>query len=62
VTVEVDRKFVPKMVRGWAAAPAVAEDGDRLEIEGTGLLAFFTVKFTELEVPPPGAGLFTTTG
>jgi hypothetical protein len=46
------------MVRLWAAAPVVAEAGDRLVMTGTGLL---TVKFTEADAPPPGAGLVTTT-
>ena len=46
------------MVRVCAAAPAVAEAGERLVMVGAGL---FTVKFTEFEAPPPGAGLVTTT-
>jgi hypothetical protein len=56
--VEVERKFVPLMVRVCAAAPAVAELGERLVMVGAGLL---TVKFTEFEAPPPGAGFVTTT-
>ena len=58
MTVEVDRKFVPLMVRVWAAAPTVAEVGERMVMVGAGL---FTVKFTEFDAPPPGAGLVTTT-
>jgi hypothetical protein len=49
------------MVRGWAAAPAATADGERLIIDGTRLLALFTVKLTEFEAPPPGAGFVTTT-
>ena len=51
-------KFAPLMIRVWLAAPAVTELGDRFVIPGTGL---FTVKFTTLYAPPPGAGLVTTT-
>ena len=58
VTVEAETKFVPLMVRVCPAAPAVAEVGDKVPMAGTGL---FTVKFTEFDVPPPGAGLVTTT-
>ena len=49
---------MPLMVSVCAAAPALAEDGERVVMVGTRL---FTVKFTEFEVPPPGAGLVTTT-
>src|SRR5208282_5735555 len=59
VTVEVETKFVPLMLSVCAAAPALAEEGDRLAIVGTRL---FTVKFTAAEEPPPGAGFVTTTG
>jgi hypothetical protein len=59
VTVEVLRKFVPLMARVCSAAPAVAEVGDKLLIVGARL---FTVKFTAVEFPPPGAGFVTTTG
>jgi len=59
LTVDVERNFVPVMVTGVAAAPAVAEAGERLVSVGTGL---FTVKFTEFDAPPPGVGLVTTTG
>jgi len=56
--VELLRKFVPLLVRVWAAVSAVAEEGERLVIVGAGLL---TVKFIEFDAPPPGAGFVTTT-
>src|SRR5579862_8515689 len=59
VTVEVLRKPVPLIVRVWAAAPTAAEVGERLVIAGARL---FTAKLTAADVPPPGAGFFTTTG
>ena len=55
---ELLRKFVPLLVRVWAAVSAVAEEGERLVIVGAGLL---TVKFIEFDAPPPGAGFVTTT-
>ena len=58
LTVDVVTKFVPVIVSVSAAAPSVAELGERLVIVGTGL---FTVKLTGIEAPPPGAGLLTTT-
>ena len=58
VTIEVERRFVPLIVKVCATAPAVADEGDRLVIAGTGLL---TVKLTEFEAPPPGDGFVTTT-
>jgi len=39
--------------------PTTAEAGDRLVSVGARL---FTVKFTALDVPPPGAGFITETG
>ena len=60
MTVEVAMKPEPLMVSVWPAAPAVADGGERLVTAGSGLLAV-TVKLTLLEVPPPGAGLVTTT-
>ena len=45
-------------VRGALDAAGV-EAGDRLVITGCGL--FVTVKVIELELPPPGGGLLTTT-
>ena len=58
VTVELERKFVPLIVKVCAAAPGAAEVGERLVMVGAGLS---TVKFTEFDAPPPGAGLVTTT-
>jgi hypothetical protein len=49
------------MVSICAAAPTVREEGDSDATVGTGLVAD-TVKLTEAEEPPPGAGLVTTTG
>ena len=57
-TVEPEAKFVPVTVSVNAAPPAVAELGERLVMVGRGL---FTVKVTEFDAPPPGAGLVTTT-
>jgi hypothetical protein len=45
VTVELERKFVPLMVRVCAVAPAVAEVGDRVVMAGTGLVMI-------VEAPP----------
>ena len=39
MTVEVERKFVPLMVSVCAAAPATADDGERLVMLGTGFEA-----------------------
>jgi hypothetical protein len=58
VTAEEERKFDPLMVSAWDAAPAVAEDGERLLMPGAGLL---TAKFATFEAPPPGVGFVTTT-
>ena len=58
MTVEVETKPVPVIVSVCAAAPAVADDGDKPVIAGTGLL---TVKLSELDAPPPGEGFVTTT-
>jgi hypothetical protein len=46
------------MINVCPAAPAVAEEGERLVIVGTGL---FTAKLTEFEGPPPGDGFVTIT-
>ena len=59
MTVEVETKFVPLMVKVCAAEPAAVEVGDSDVMVGTGL---FTVKFIEFDAPPPGAGFVTTTG
>jgi hypothetical protein len=53
---------LPVTVRVSGPLPAEAEEGDRLVIVGAGLLAACTVKLTEAEVPPPGAGFETVTG
>jgi hypothetical protein len=58
VTVELETKFVPFIVKVSAAPPVVAELGERLLRVGAGL---FTEKFWEFDAPPPGAGLVTTT-
>ena len=54
----MERKFFPFMVKVCAAAPTVADEGERLVMAGTGLL---TVKLIEFEAPPPGEGFVTTT-
>ena len=41
--------------------PAVAEEGLRLVVVGTGLSGTLIVKVCALEVPPPGVGLKTVT-
>ena len=53
-TVEPLTKLVPLTVRVKAAPPAVAEEGLRLVVVGTGLLI---VKVWALDVPPPGVPL-----
>ena len=57
-TTEPLTKFVPFTVRVKAAAPRRALEGDNDVRVGAGLLM---VKLSELEVPPPGAGLKTVT-
>jgi hypothetical protein len=47
------------IVNVCAPVPVVAEGGESIVIVGTGL---FTVKLTEFDAPPPGAGFVTTTG
>jgi hypothetical protein len=59
LTVEVLKKPVPLMVRVCAPEPATTGFGEREVITGAGL---FTVKFTALDVPPPGVGFVTVTG
>jgi hypothetical protein len=54
VTVELERKLVPLMVKVWAVAPAVAPVGDRLVTVGTGLL-LGDPEDEELLLPPPQA-------
>jgi hypothetical protein len=62
VTVDDAIKPLPLTVRIREALPAEAEDGDRLVIVGSGLLAACTVKPAATDVPPPGAGFETVTG
>jgi hypothetical protein len=57
-TTEPEMKFVPLTVNVKADPPAVAEEGLRLVVVGTGLLI---VKVWGLDVPPPGVGLKTVT-
>lgn len=54
-------KFVPTIVTFAPPAPAWTELGVIVEICGTGSAVGFTVKVTEFEVPPPGAGVKTVT-
>ena len=56
-------KPVPLTVNTWLAVPATTEAGDKLEIDGTGLLfGLVTENVAGAEVPPPGAGFVTVTG
>jgi len=57
-TVEVGTKPAPSMVITKFAPPTRVVLGTRRVIAGAGLL---TVKYIELEIPPPGAGLKTST-
>lgn len=59
LTVAPVAKFVPVMAKAGIACPTRALVGLTEVTVGTGLLI---VKLTELDVPPPGAGLVTTTG
>jgi len=60
-TTEPLTKLLPLTVSVKAAPPAVAEEGLRLVVTGTGLVAALIVKVWLLEVPPPGAGVNTVT-
>ena len=60
-TVDELTKLVPLTVSVKAAPPAVAEEGLRLVIVGTGLSDGLIVKVIPFEVPPPGVGLKTVT-
>jgi hypothetical protein len=60
-TTEPLTKFVPLTVRVKAAPPAVAEVGEMLDTDGTGLGVALTVNVCAFEVPPPGVGLNTVT-
>ncbi len=57
-TTEPATKLLPLTVSVKAGPPAVAEEGLRLVVVGTGLLI---VKVRAPEVPPPGVGLNTVT-
>ncbi len=60
MTTELLTKFEPLTVKVNTAPPAVALEGERLLVVGTGLL---TVKISAgVEVPPPGLGFVTVTG
>ena len=59
-TTEPLTKPVPLTARLNADPPAVALDGERLLLVGTGLEAL-TLKTTAADVPPPGAVLKTVT-
>ena len=58
-TTDVFTKFVPVTVNVNAAEPAVTPVGESEVIVGTGFDPAVTLKFIELEVPPPGAGFVT---
>ena len=55
-------KFVPVTLRVNPEPPADAEFGLMFESVGAGLTTAFVVKVRPLDVPPPGAGVFTVTG
>ena len=56
MTVELDMKLVPLMVKACAAAPALPEAGDRLVMLGTG----FDGGGEEVPPPPPPQDARTT--
>jgi len=60
VTNEAETKFVPLTVSVKAAPPATALSGEIVVIVGRELPPLM-VKFTGLEVPPPGVGFVTVT-
>jgi hypothetical protein len=57
-TKEFGSKLAPETVSVKLAAPAVAESGLAVEMEGPGLAI---LKLREEDVPPPGAGVLTVT-
>ena len=61
LTTELEMKLVPFTVRVKPAPPAVADEGLRVVVVGTGLSGTLIVKVWALEVPPPGVGLKTVT-
>jgi hypothetical protein len=60
-TIELAKKFEPDTPKVKAGPPAAAPLGERALIVGTGFVPLVMVKFTALEVAPPGAGLKTET-
>jgi hypothetical protein len=60
-TDELEIKFVPVTVNVNAPEPAAAFAGEILVIVGTGLLVAVTLKLTQFDNPPAGAGFATTT-
>ena len=64
VTYDVPMKPLPLMVSVSGLDPAVAEAGERLDIEGWGFITMtgVSMKLTMFDVPPPGDGLVTSTG
>ena len=60
-TTEVLEKFEPYTQRLKAPAPAGAPIGSRELMVGTGFVPVVTLKFSVLDVPPPGAELVTVT-
>ena len=58
---ELDIKFVPFTVSVNEAPPLMADEGESVEMVGTGFVAPEIVKVALLDVPPPGVGLLTVT-
>ncbi len=64
-TIELGVKFAPTTVNSKTAPPALADDGVMEINPGTrlgvpvGVAGVPTVKLSEFDVPPPGAGLYT---
>jgi len=58
LTADCVPKFEPVRVIAVSGEPAASTEGEMVVSAGAGLL---TVKLTELEAPPPGPGLLTTT-
>jgi hypothetical protein len=60
-TAELLMNPLPFTISVKPAPPAAAFDGDKLLIDGAGLLAWLMVKLDAPDVPPPGVGLTTVT-
>jgi hypothetical protein len=60
-TTELEIKFVPLTVNVNAPLPAVAPVGESDVIVGAGFVPPVMLKFSEFDVPPPGAGFVTVT-